>query len=64
MQCQNGKEFDAVRQYAQDHDAFGWGSELKLRIMVNYDKGEQIYAFVRRWRSAQMKKREARDTGM
>jgi transcription initiation factor TFIIH subunit 4 len=64
LQCQNGKEFDAVRQYAQDHDAFGWGSELKLRIMVNYDKGEQIYAFVRRWRSAQMKKREARDTGM
>jgi len=62
LQCQNDKEYEAVRQYAQDHDAFGWGSEAKLRIMVNYDNTEQTVAFVRKWRARQAKRREARDT--
>jgi transcription initiation factor TFIIH subunit 4 len=62
LQCQNEMEYEAVRQYTQDHDAFGWGSETKLRIMVNYDNAEQTVTFVRKWRARQAKKREARDS--
>jgi transcription initiation factor TFIIH subunit 4 len=51
LQCRNESEYEAVRQYAQDRDAFGWGSEAKLRIMVDYEMAEQTVAFVRRWRT-------------
>lgn len=51
LQCKDENEYDAVKQYAQDQDAFGWGSEVKLRIMVHFDKAEQTVAFVRRWRT-------------
>jgi len=51
LQCRDENEYEAVRQYSQDRDAFGWGSEAKLRIMVNYEKAEHTVAFVRRWRT-------------
>jgi len=63
VQCLDGREYEAVRQYAQEHAAFGWGSEVKLRIMVNYEKAEETVAFVRRWRNKLAKRKEARDTG-
>lgn len=57
LQCKDEHEYEAVKQFVQDHDAFGWGSEVKLRILVKYDHAEQTVAFVRRWRTKLFKKR-------
>jgi RNA polymerase II transcription initiation/nucleotide excision repair factor TFIIH, subunit TFB2 len=57
LQCKDEQEYEAVKQFVQDHDAFGWGSEMKLRILVKYDHAEQTVAFVRRWRTKLFKKR-------
>ena len=51
LQCKDEKEYEAVKQYAQDHEAFGWGSATKLRIMIDYEKAEKTILFVRRWRT-------------
>lgn len=49
--CHDPDEYEAVRQYAEDIEAFGWGNETKRRILVNYDKAEKVQNFVRRWRA-------------
>lgn len=58
LQCKDIQEYEAVRQFAEDHDAFGWGSEVKLRILVKYQQSDQMMAFVRRWRTKLFKKRD------
>ena len=57
LQCRDEKEYEAVLQYITDRDAFGWGSEAKRRIMVNFDKAEETVAFVRKWRTKIAKQR-------
>lgn len=57
LQCKDEAEYEAAKQFAKDHDAFGWGSEVKLRILVKYEHAEQTVAFVRRWRTKLVKKR-------
>ena len=64
LQCNGDKEYDAVRQYAIDHDAFGWGCEKKRQLLIQYNKAELIVAFTRRWRANAAKRQEAIDSGV
>ncbi len=63
LQCDGEKEFDVVRQYAIDHDAFEWGCETRRQILIQYGKAEFVVAFTRRWRARAAKRQEAIDSG-
>jgi len=64
LQCNGQKEYDAVAQYARDHEAFGWGCEKRRQILIHYDKSELVVAYSRRWRARVAKRQEAIDSGV
>lgn len=63
LQCNSGNEYHAVRQYALDQDAFGWGCANRRQILIQYEKAELIISFTRRWRARAARRQEAIDSG-
>ncbi len=51
LQCQDQNEYDNVKRFAVEMDAFQWGSETQRRIIVKYKQAEATVAFVRRLRT-------------
>jgi len=51
LQCQDQNEYDNVKRFAVEMDAFQWGSESQRRIIVKYNQAEATVAFVRRLRT-------------
>ena len=64
LQCNGGKEYDAVRQYALDHDAFGWGCANRRQVLIQYEKAELVLSFTRRWRARAARRQEAIDSAV
>lgn len=61
LQCNGVSEYDVIRQYSMDHNAFGWGCETRRQILIKYEKAELVVAYTRRWRARAAKKQEAMD---
>ena len=63
LQCNSGNEYEAVRQYALEKDAFGWGCANRRQILIQYEKAELIISFTRSWRARAARRQEAIDSG-
>jgi hypothetical protein len=63
LQCNGNREYDAVRQYAVDNEAFGWGSGTSRQILIKYGKAELVVAYTRRWRARAARRQEEIDSG-
>lgn len=50
LQCKTDAEFEATKQYSIDNNAWGWGCEIKRRLMVKFNKAEDVLEFVGKWR--------------
>ncbi len=64
LQCNGQKEYDAVSQYARDHEAYGWGCNKRRKLLIHYDKSELVVGYTRRWRARAAKRQEAIDSGV
>ena len=57
LQCSNGNEFDAIRQFAINIGAHAWSNEQKNSILIRYSFAEHVTSYVQKLRSKSSKKR-------
>lgn len=50
-QCRDAAEFTAVSQYASDVDALAWGAQHTNKIYIHFQHAEQVFGYIRKWRS-------------